>query len=350
MQERGHTVAVACGGQGELVDRLTAAGVTTFEINGLERDISIGRELRALYSLAQIIRTFDPDLIHLNSTKAGVLGAITGRLLSVPRIIFTAHGWPFREKRSKSWQVMAWAGSYLTALLAHHTIEVSKFDHANVHMPGTDQKRTVIPPAISSFPLLGRTEARTALMPAETITSHLSNIWLVTIAELNHNKNHTTAIDAVAEFNSTHANKIFYTILGAGELEAALKEQVALRGLSDYVHFHGHTKDARQYLLAFDIFLLPSKKEGLPYALLEAGLAEVPCVASNVGGIGEVITDQVSGILINPDNHMSIVSALEALLQNPDNRTHFATALRAHIEDEYSSAALLERIVEIYAL
>ncbi len=350
MQQRGFTVAVACGGTGELIDRLAAAGITTFHITGLERDISLKRELSALYCLAHIIRNFDPDLIHLNSTKAGLLGSLVARLLFVPRIIFTAHGWPFREQRSLTWRLMAWTGSYLTALFAHHTIEVSQNDHEDVHMPGTNQKRTVIPTAVSPFPLLGRAEARLALLPAETISAHLSNIWLVTIAELNHNKNHTTAIDAVAEFNSTHSNKIFYTILGAGELENPLKEQVALRGLTDYVHFHGYTKDARQYLLAFDIFLLPSKKEGLPYALLEAGLAEVPCMASAVGGISEVLTDQATGILINPDNHMSIVTALEDLLQNPDNRTHFATALKAHIVAEYSTTTMLDRTEKLYAL
>lgn len=350
MQKRGFTVAVACGGNGELVTRLATAGITTYPIAGLERDIRFTREVRALYALARSIYTFKPDCIHLNSAKAGVLGSIVARILFVPRIIFTAHGWPFREQRSRKWRLMAWAGSYLTALLAHHTIEVSQHDHQDVYMPGTGKKRTVISPAVSPFPLLERAAARTALFSPTDIATHFANIWLVTVAELTHNKNLATAIDAVAEFNSTHSTKIFYTILGAGELETALREQVALRGISEYVHFHGYTKDARQYLLAFDIFLLPSKKEGLPYALLEAGLAEVPCVASNVGGIGEVLTDQVSGILINPENHMSIVTALEDLLQNPDNRTHFATALKAHITATYDTATMQAKTEKIYVL
>jgi len=63
-----------------------------------------------------------------------------------------------------------------------------------------------------------------------------------------------------------------------------------------------------------------------------------------------VITDQISGLLINPNNHMSIVTALEALLQNPDNRTHYATALKAHITEKYGKARMLAQTEKIYAL
>jgi glycosyltransferase involved in cell wall biosynthesis len=347
---RGCKVAVACGGIGELVEKLNENGIETFLVTGLERDLDLLKEIKAIYSLAKIIRDFDPDIVHANSTKAGGIGTFLARILFVPKIIFTAHGWPFLEPRSRSWKLMAFAGSYATAIFAHEIILVSRNDFKHTNMPGVKSKLNVIHTAVASFPLIPRDEARLKLLPQEVIDQHFQNIWLITNAELNHNKNHTAAIDAVAEFNSQHATKIFYVIIGAGDSEATLKDQVELRSLSEYVYFCGYKADARQYLLAFDIFLLPSKKEGLPYALLEAGLAQIPCIASNTGGISEVITDKESGLLINPDNHMSIVMALNYLLTNPDERSHFADALYQNIKRDFSLKQMIEKTNRVYDL
>ena len=348
MKNQGYEVEVACGGKGELMDRLKLASINTREVQGLERDISILKEIKAIFSLTKIIHEVKPDIIHLNSAKAGLLGSIIARFLRVPRIIFTAHGWPFLEPRSKVWRSLAWLGSYLTSLSSHHIINVSKFDLQHSKMPGIESKSSVIHTAIAEFPLLSREEARRLLIGEEWTEQHRSNLWLVTVAELNHNKNHVTAIDAVAEFNSTHSNKIFYTIIGSGDLQNHLKDQVNFKGLNDYVQFLDYVENANQYLLAFDIFLLPSKKEGLPYALLEAGLAGLPCIASRVGGIPEVISDRESGLLTDPNNHMTIVSALDSLIHYPDQRFLYSENLKQDIQTEFNFNKMVEKTKALY--
>lgn len=348
MQKLGYEVAVACGGKDELVTKLQSANIKTYQVNGFQRDVSVFRELKAMISLMRIIQNYQPDIIHLNSAKAGGLGALVARILRVPKIIFTVHGWPFLEPRSKSWRRLAWIGSYLTSLLVHQIIVVSKNDLENTRMPGVRNKCTVIHTAIAEFNLLPREEARRILFSETDTERYRSNIWLVTVAELNNNKNHTVAIDAVAEFNSVHPNKIFYTIIGQGELINSLKDQVSLKGMNDYICFLEYIENARQYLLAFDIFLLPSKKEGLPYALLEAGLASLPCIASEVGGIKEVITNKISGVLTDPTNHMSIVSALELLINYPDKRTLYSDNLANSIRNNFTLETMIEKTETIY--
>lgn len=349
-KEAGETVAVASGGSGELTDRLTAAQIKTFTVSGLGRDIKAIADIQAFFSLLSIIRSFKPDIVHCNSGKAGLLGALASRLLFVPKIVFTAHGWSFLEPRTRLWKTLTWLGSYVTALCAHQVILVSQNDRRQTRMPGVGGKCSVIHTAVTDFPRYSREDARTQLFSQTEIDAHGRDLWLITNAELNANKNHTTAIDAVAEFNSTHTTKVFYTIIGAGELEADLKEQVDLRGLNEHVAFKGYRSDARKYLLAFDIFLLPSKKEGLPYALLEAGMAGLPAIASNVGGIPEVIEDKVSGLLINPDNHMSIAASLDFLLNNPDERNNFAENLRADMHAHFALFMMIEKTKAVYAL
>ncbi len=350
MKERGYEVAVACGGKDELVTRLQSANITTYQVDGFQRDISILKEIKSLFSLTKIIYQFKPDIVHLNSAKAGGLGSFISRILRVPHIIFTAHGWPFLEPRAKWWKTLSWIGSYLTSIFSHHIIMVSNYDANHMNMPGIKNKSSIIHTAVSPFPLLERDEARNSLLAEGVINNHRFDIWLVTIAELNHNKNHTTAIDAVAEFNSTHSTKIFYSIIGSGELLSSLKEQVALKGQTEYVNFLDYVENARQYLLAFDIFLLSSKKEGLPYAILEAGLAQIPCIASRVGGISEVIRDKESGLLTDPNNHMTIVTALDYLLTNPDERSSYSETLFNHIKTDFTLDKMIEDTEAVYNL
>lgn len=349
MYKQGHEVAVACGGREELVSRLEANGIKTYQVNGFQRDIGIFKEIKALRSLSKIIKEFEPDVIHLNSAKASGLGSVVARLLRVPKIVFTVHGWSFLEsERPLWWKVIAWTGSYLTALLAHKIILVSHHDRKKTNMPGIQKKCRVIYPSVADFSLIERIEARHHLMSEDIINKHVHDTWLVTIAELNPNKNHQTAIDAIAEFNSNHNTKIFYTIIGNGELEEKLKEQIDLRGMNEYIHLQSYLKEARKYLLAFDIFLLPSQKEGLPYTLLEAGQAGIPCLASNVGGVSEVIIENESGILTNPNNHMSIVTALEHLINNPEQRTFYSQQLKQHIKTNFTTETMMKSTEEIY--
>lgn len=348
MKKLGYEVAVACGGKGELVNKLHLADINTYEVKGFQRDISVFKEIKSLISLVKIIHKYQPDIVHLNSAKAGGLGAFTSRLLGVPKIIFTAHGWSFLEPKSNLWKTLAWLGSYLTSLLSHKIITVSHYDFEHMKMLGTKNKTSIIHTAIAEQPLLPREEARKKLIGENITEQHRSNLWLVTVAELNRNKNHTTAIDAVAEYNSTHSNKIFYTIIGTGELQNTLKEQVNLKGLNDYILFLDYVENAKQYLLAFDIFLLPSKKEGLPYALLEAGLAGLPCIASQIGGIPEVISNNESGMLINPDNHMSIVESLTYLMNNPDKRMTFSYNLANSIKNDFNLEQMVKSTAKIY--
>jgi glycosyltransferase involved in cell wall biosynthesis len=350
MQMAGHTVEVAAGGTGELTDRLTAAGIKTHNVPSLTRDIGLFREIKALYSLFKIIRTQRPDIVHLNSGKAGAIGAVAARVCRVPRIVFTAHGWSFLEPRPWWWKTITWLGSFFTALLAHHVILVSKNDLRESQFLCLKNKSSVIYTGVPDFPVYPRLEARSHIFTPELIATHAQDVWLVTHGEINHNKNHAVAIDAVAEFNSENRTKIFYTIIGSGDLLPEIKEQVALRGLNEYVHFTGQLTDPRQYLEAFDMYLIPSRKEGLPYALLEAGAVGLPAIASNVGGIPEVVEHGVSGILTSPQNHMSIVGAFSELIQNPDLRTDYADNLKTHVRTRFSLEKMIVKTEHVYNL
>lgn len=340
-----YEVAVAFGGQGILKDKLEANGIQTFEIKSFKRDINIVKEFTAMQEIRSIIASFDPEILHLNSSKAGGTGAFIGRIAGIPKIIFTAHGWPFYENRNIFWRTITWFFSYLTTLLSHKVIVVSKHDYDKHMMPLLSSKITTINTAVPVIPFKERFDARTDLFSEDIRAKNKNNIWAVSTGEMTLNKNLLTLLKAVKKANERSVQKVFLTLIGDGEDRSNLEQYVAENNLSEHVLFLGFIDDARVYLKAFDIFLLPSLKEGLPYGLLEAGAAGLYCIASHIGGVPDVVEDGISGVLINPKR---VETLTDALLEIPYDIEKAGGNLKKKIESEFSFEKMLTKTISVY--
>ena len=157
----GFSVAVASGGDGKLVERLSDASVRTITLPSLRNDIGLLGSVYTLVTLIRLFRKEKPDLIHTNSTVAGLLGALAGRIARVPSIVFTSHGWAFNEDRPLLILSFLFILQWLTLLLSHHAIAVSKKTKAQVkHLPFVEKKISVIYNGISPIKSLSREKAR----------------------------------------------------------------------------------------------------------------------------------------------------------------------------------------------
>lgn len=341
-------VVVACGGEGLLYTKLHTAGIRVCLIQSFERDINLKKEIQAFQELTTIIHAERPDIVHLNSSKAGGVGALAAHWCHVPKIIFTAHGWPFFERRSFFWRIIVWFASWITVFLSHTVIVVSHHDITQARMYGLKHKLNHIYTALPSIPFLSRDEARTHLFGTDIRTQHDTDIWLVTIAEHTPNKNLLFAIHAVAEHNRTHSKKIFYTLIGDGEQTELLTKYIHTHNLTSQIHLAGYRDDARTMLRAFDIFLLSSTKEGFPYTLLEAGLAGVPCIASDVGGIHEIIRHHETGVCFNPLHSDSLRDALVAATQDTEQMQAYAKNLQKIVMDEFNITIMIKKTISLY--
>ncbi|MDB5187785.1 MAG: glycosyl transferase family protein [Candidatus Kaiserbacteria bacterium] len=349
-------VVVAYGGtgipgsdKGQLATLLEKASIRTLYIAALGRDVSLKNDWSALKELITICKQERPQVLHLNSSKVGGLGALAGRIAGVPRIIFTAHGWPFWEKRSALTLFFIRIISWLTVLLSHKTICISDFDAKNINwMKGVKRKITVIRNGISLFPLLPRIQARNTLFSPEVQRLHTDDFWLISNGELHKNKNYISAISAVMQYNNTHERKIFYSIMGEGERKYEIENYIAKHAQQQVVHLLGFVPEGRQYMPAFDGFFIPSIKEGMPYVILESGLAKLPVIASNVGGIPEVITDHKTGLLVNSIHVTDMVGALETLVQDADVRLLLSTQLYDRVATNYSLERMVDKTTELY--
>lgn len=282
-KKMGSEIKVVFGGTGEadashgvLATNLSLAGIKGIFLPSFMRDISFSREWEVLHLLVEIFTKEKPAVVHLNSSKAGGLGAVAARLVGVPRIIFTVHGWPFLEDRPIIVKVLIWLASWFTVLFCHKVICISEYDlQIAKRMPFMGDKAVRIYNGIAPMSFGMGEKIRDAFPAGVRITG--------TIGELNKNKNQIALVE-----QAKNDPGMYVAIVGEGEDRVMLEAKIKEYGLEGRVKLFGFMP-VSEVLRGFDIFSLPSLKEGLPYVLLEAKAAGLPVVANRVGGIGEIL-------------------------------------------------------------
>jgi glycosyltransferase involved in cell wall biosynthesis len=186
-----------------------------------------------------------------------------------------------------------------------------------------------------------RQEAREILEVADT-TPLIGNV-----ANLSPKKDHEGLLNAFRRV-VTQLPDAELVLIGTGPLEPALRGQAAALGVQSNVRFLGARGDVATLLPALDVFVLGSRFEGLPIALLEAMAAEIPCVATRVGGIPEAITDGLEGVLVPPGQPDELSRALVELLIEPSRRASLAAAGRRRVAADFSIDRAVRRTEALY--
>jgi len=353
LKDKGLDVCVALGGDGILIDKSKQKNITVEQIKYLGRDISILDDLKTFFALIKIISKYKPDVVHLNSSKIGGLGTLAARILFVPKIIFTIHGWAFNEDRSPLSKKIIGLLYFITIFLSHHSIAVSKgTKEQGVQIPFYSiikHKITVVRNGISTPDFFSREEAKKFIYQKINIPLE-EKIIIGQIAELHPIKSIETTIEAAKELIKKHPNLIF-VIMGDGEERGKLRFLIDKYNLNNSVFLLGFVDNAAQYLKAFDVFCLTSKSEALALVLLEAGFASVPIVSSRVGGIPELITDKETGLLFESGNVEELKNKIEELLSAPEEQIHLLVErFNKKIKSKFTIEHMVTKTLEVYNL
>ncbi|MBP6858808.1 MAG: glycosyltransferase [Candidatus Pacebacteria bacterium] len=350
MKERGHDVAVALGGDGILRKRLEDRGIFTHSIAGLERDISPSRDAGSFKEIFSIIRHRKPDVLHLHSPKAAGLGALAGRLLRVPKIIYTVHGWAFNEERPFHQRALIAFASWITMILTHTTVLISERElRQTLYFPGTKDKLQLVTLGIQSpiFMSIDGAKQTVAKMLAISLPEFSKRFAFCTIAELHPNKGLIHLLHSMESIIQDHPNALC-VIMGDGQDKAMLNMLIKEKKLEQHVYLTGYVDNASELLKAFSLFILPSIKEALGYVILEAGAASLPVVATTVGGIPDVIEDMRSGVLVQPKNIRELAHAISFMIEHPDERKKYGVALKECVTTKFSLEKMVNGVEAIY--
>lgn len=303
-------VAVLSGGDGDLIAKLHTNNIRTISLPTLGRDIGIMKDTKSLIKLFQIIHKEKPDILHLNSSKMGLLGGIVGRLCGVKKIIFTAHAWPFNETRPSYQKRIFKLLGLATVFVSHKTIAVSQSVIRSLHAPSfISRKITCVYTGIEAPKL-----HEDGLFFKNFSLEKTPGTHIVSIGELHTSKGLDRALIALAKCKHLTWT---YHIIGTGEKKEYLTTLVNQLGIQDRVIFHGFVENASLYLNSFDLFLFPSRTEALGYVAIEALFSKLPIVASNAGGIPEVLFDDPYTKLVDCNNEKALKEALFSALQKP---------------------------------
>lgn len=331
-KRKGHDVAVLCGGRGKLTENLEKEKIKVISLNELQRNIAIAKEIKSFFDILKVLKKENPDVFHINSSKMGGIGGLAGRLAGVKKIIFTTHGWAFNEPRPMWQKVLIKFFTWITILCTHQTVCVSEKTKKDVEKwPFIKNKLVIIYNGIREFNLNRREDL---------------SFTVGTIAELHKIKGLDILLTAWSKFIKRHQAKL--VIIGEGEERENLENMAKKLGISDSVIFKGFVDNAHSFLSSFDIFCMPSRSEAMPYALLEAGFAELPVIATSVGGIPEIIESGASGVLIPAENAEILFSSLILLAEDADLRKRLGTNLKSSIQENFSFEKMVENTLHLY--
>ena len=325
----------------------------------------------AVFELIKIYRREKPDIIHLNSSKAGVIGSLAAVILNKmhrsnksdktdktdksdkagAKVIFTAHGWVFNPTNALSFPAR-WFYIFLhkfAALFQDKIICVSEYDYqlALQYAIAPEKKLTTIHNGINlDIKFLSKETARKEITKKlSTFDFRLSTTypWIGSIGRLVKEKNYETLIAAAALIPNA-----YFFIIGEGYELKNLQLTTYNLQLQKRILFVEPAGDDAKYLKAFDIFVMSSIKEGLPYILLEAMAAKLPIVVTEAGGIPEIIRNNENGLMVSQKNPDLLAKTINGLLANKNIAEEIAGAARDRVAKKFSLPMMIENTEKVY--
>jgi glycosyltransferase involved in cell wall biosynthesis len=309
LTQRDFAVSVVCPRPGPLVDALGElhAQVHLIDIVRPAPNDEYEVNLEAVGRLVALMQRWHPDVVHGHLYPAFVHGSLAGQLAGVPALVSTAHTLIVRP-----------GDAWVTRLTRTRVIAVSQAAKQLLVEGGVSPRAIrVIPNGIE--PRYFDDERERARVERQRLRIPEGVLIVGTIARLSEEKGHRELLHIARGVLDRRPDTVFL-IVGTGPLADELRTQAEALKISDRVIFTGARRDVTTLNHLIDVFLLPSREEALPLAVLEAMAAARPIVASAVGGVPEVVVDGETGILLAPSDRDGFVRAVVALLEDPDRR------------------------------
>lgn len=281
------------------------------------REIEAKKDINAIIKVRKILKQIKPDIVYLHSSKAGAIGRIALAFNFKTKILYNAHGWYFNAQISdKKRKVFSWIEKIL-ALKTDKIINISKseYESALKYKIAPEKKMCIIENGIDFTKFQNndtyREETRKKYHIAE------NEIVVGVVGRLTEQKDPMTMIKAFELVNKGNNNtRLMY--VGSGELEEEVKQYAKEHDLLNKLIITGWVDNVEKYIPAFDIAVLPSKWEGFGLVLIEYMACDKPIVASNVGGIRDIIKDKVNGFIVENGNEKQLSKKIQEIMMKTD--------------------------------
>lgn len=337
--------------EGDMSYLAAEKGVTPIILPQLSRDISIYDDFVVFLKLYSILRRERPDIVHTHTAKAGALGRAAAILAGVPVKIHTFHGHIF-DGYFSPWKAKAFLLiERFLAIFTDRVITVSEsvrdeiVDKLKVAPRG---KTLVIPLGFDLDNFLRCENKRGSFLKKNGIDSDTLLVGIV--GRLVPIKNHKLFLEAARKVLDKKGGtlKVKFVIIGDGELRDDIHKHARLLGLEKDVLFTGWISDLAEAYADMDIVVITSLNEGTPVSLIEAMASARPVIATDVGGVKDLVIDGENGFLARTNDAESLSNKILMLLNDAGKRERFGARGRELVREKYSKKRLIGDIERLY--
>jgi glycosyltransferase involved in cell wall biosynthesis len=331
LRERGWHNVLVCQPDSRCAAEAGARGIET-RLVPMRSDLDVS----GLFRLTRLLGRLQADLVHLHTGRATWLGGIAARLAGLPAITTRRMDRPVRR---------GWRTRCIYQGLVQHAVAISPAVALRLIDAGVGGCTTIIRSAVDRrvlVPARGRDATRAVLGVGA------GEVVLLVLAALVRRKGIDVLLQALDVLGAQGIRPLLW-IAGDGPERARLEAQAKAAGLQAQVRFLGRRGDVADLLSACDVFVLPSRREGLGVAALEAMAAGRPVVASAVGGLRDVIIDDRTGLLVPPQDAAALAEALARLVRDDALRRCFGSSAAERIGEGFLAEQMVSSYVELYA-
>ncbi len=335
-----------------LLERAAAGGLEVLIEPALRAPIAPGSDLLALVRLRNLFGRRSFDVVHTHTAKAGVAGRLAAHRACVPRLVHTYHGFPFHEfqtvfRRRAYVQIERWLGQITDLALcvgtgvAVEAVRRQLIPPERIRTIGVVADGPVAEGPVAEDPAPSR-EARRRARAALGLPDDATVVG--TVGRLTYQKAPEHFLATLQALDRPGVTGVW---VGDGELAG----QIAARARdipSIRILLTGQRANIPELLPAFDIFLLPSRYEGLPTVIVEAMLCGIPVVATAVNSVGDVVVPGETGLLVPPGHPALMADAVGFLLDSPAAASRMAVTARVRLGQRFGEPALRQALTTAY--
>lgn len=293
------------------------------------------------FYLTYLLNTMRVDILHVHHIPLFLRVAKAVRSSNVKGLIFTEHA-KFSIDKSKTLQ----NGCKQAAQQADFLTTVSD-DLKDYFVQGMDIAASSVQVILNGVDIKRFNPANKSSLLREMLPDDFAGQILIHVGRLAEAKDHKTLLTAIKKIVE-NGHDIFLFLVGAGELRSVIKKQIEDLELSKHVKMLGMRSDVDKLMLGADVFVMSSKREGLPMVLMEAMACGLPVVSTNVGGISEIVKDHASGLLVEPGKPAIMAQAIGNILLRSEVGAALGKQARKIIVEKYSLAATTKQYVQLY--
>jgi len=331
-------VAVACEAQGYLVDELRRRQIVHLPVR-----LSLRPSIRGVSDIAKAIRACGAKLVHTHGGVAGFYGRLGARWIGGIRTVHTYHGIHYMHDTKLAKRVVHRA---IDRLLLRWTDEVICVATSDRDL--AIRERLAVPDHVTVI-YNGIDHTMFAGSPAheECGTRRRAPFIVGTVGRLHEQKGQTYLLQAAARVRAAVPMTRF-RVIGDGPLRGSLEAEARALGVDEIVEFLGSRNDVPTQLQQFDLFVLPSLWEGLPYVLLEAMAAGLPVVTTEFDGVREIIGGSAEGLVVPPRDPEALADAIIELLRDDRRRADIGLRGAKTVENRFSVSAMIHQTMSVY--